>query len=177
MNNRPASFSEKLKIARSQFRDAEHTSKGLTLRELGERSGVRFTHIADFEAGKRIPGADALQRLAIALGLDKEAAKEFVAEGLKDIRISKVTSGFPSVPNEAAMIFYNEVCKASGKSRDSAVRDVSQKGDCDMTWQTEDGIWFAIEVTVATGPTQRESLNKLWRRLGRGKSQGRVKPE
>lgn len=71
---RKLEFGAKLKMARSQFRDAEHTSKGLTLRELGERSRVRFTHIADFEAGRRIPGADVLQRLAIATGLDKEAA-------------------------------------------------------------------------------------------------------
>lgn len=60
---------EKLRVLRAQ--------RGLTLRELAERSGVSKDAISEIERGKRTPRASTLASLAVALGVEPQ---ELIAE-------------------------------------------------------------------------------------------------
>jgi len=46
----------------------KRTEKGLSQKELAELSGVPQQNISYYEQGVRVPGADSLYRLAVALG-------------------------------------------------------------------------------------------------------------
>jgi XRE family transcriptional regulator, fatty acid utilization regulator len=47
--------------------------RGLSLRQLGERSGVSFVNISNIETGKADPRLSTLERLARALGISVRA--------------------------------------------------------------------------------------------------------
>lgn len=55
-----------MKIFRERLR-AERLAWGLTQEELGKKAGLSFTHISQFETGKRLPSFRNLKKLCRAL--------------------------------------------------------------------------------------------------------------
>lgn len=160
-----SSFPEELKRLRLGYRDEAHDKRGLTLRELGARTGIRFTFLADLEAGRRKPGRNQLERIAKGLGLGEDSAARFVEDGIGDTRLGKVTDVYSFIPKAAPQLLIEEVRKALQGDVGSTVVEMPSSEECDLLWKTDNGTWIAIELVVATATERREAEQKLRRKL------------
>lgn len=65
---------------------ALHKQKDLSQTELGQRAGLRYTHIGRFERGASRPSGDTLKRLADALDVTSDCLLEGAAEEAAKVR-------------------------------------------------------------------------------------------
>ncbi|HEV7129330.1 MAG TPA: helix-turn-helix transcriptional regulator [Ktedonobacterales bacterium] len=63
----------------------ERHERGLTLRELAERSALSVVYVGELEHGKKYPSAVVLERLADALDLSVADVLEMVADELRGV--------------------------------------------------------------------------------------------
>jgi transcriptional regulator with XRE-family HTH domain len=75
----------------------ERRLRGMTLRELAERSALSTVYLGEIERGKKYPSALVLERLAQALGLTVPDLLELLADELRGVRQPTMAIGF-SVP-------------------------------------------------------------------------------
>ncbi len=83
----------------------ERQDHNLTMKELGEKSGLSEIYIGEIERGQKYPSAKVLESIAQALGLDIAELLELVAEEIRNEREPQMTTnaiGFvlPSTPNQ-----------------------------------------------------------------------------
>jgi transcriptional regulator with XRE-family HTH domain len=158
-------FCIRLKRLRKEYRESGQAKPGLTLRELGARTGIRTNFLADLEGGRRKPGRNQLERIAKGLGLEGEHAAQFVEDGIGDTRIGKVADVYGFVPKAAPQLLIEEVRKALLGDVGSTVEEVLPSEKCDLMWKTDNGTWIALELVVASANDPDEALRKLRRKL------------
>lgn len=158
-------FGAHLKNLRNSYRDESHKSKGLTLRELGERIGLSFARISDLESGRRYPNEDILRKLAGALNLEGESARDFVLRGLRTGREPRLPKELLGIPPEVLDLLMREIYGISRGKVPKQFRAVDRDSECDLLWQDEDGRWFAMEVVGACGSDPKEAVRNLRRKM------------
>lgn len=65
----------------------ERRERGLTLKDLAERSVLSLVYLGEIERGKKYPSASVLERLAEALGYEVPDLLELVADALRAERV------------------------------------------------------------------------------------------
>lgn len=167
MKESQENFGIHLKNLRNSFRDEAHKSKGLTLRELGERIGLSFARIGDLESGRRHPNEEILWKLADALNLTEEAARDFVFRGLRSGREPRLPMEFLGIPPQVFEVLTREIYGISQGKLPKLFHAVERDSDCDLLWQDEDGRWFALEMVGASGSDPKEAVRKLRQKIRR----------
>lgn len=160
-------FSAFLKHSRQSFRDDRHTKRGLTLREMEERTGISFSRIGDLEAGRRCANEVTLGKLAAALNLEGALARDFVLRGLRASGTQKLPQAFNEVPSEVFEALLKEISALGGGAVPGPIRATHQHSECDLLWQAEDGRWFAMEIMTASGASPQEAVRKLREKIKR----------
>ncbi|MCB1077367.1 MAG: helix-turn-helix transcriptional regulator [Verrucomicrobiae bacterium] len=161
----PTDFSALLKQMRASFQDGASRTRGLTLRELGWRSGIHYTRIAAFESGRRKPGLASLKKLAQAFNLEGEEAQDFITKGREDARLSKTNQDFPLVPNAVQRRLLQEISMALRNCNTAVIENIFDHPDCDLMWVMDSGEWFAIEIATVTGRSPTHALGNLSTKL------------
>lgn len=82
--------------------------RGLTQSALAERAGVSKSHISDIIRGRRVPGREALRRIAVALGMTPGE--------LFDVLVGASPSSGVNV-------------QAPGDETQSVIRDIASRGE------------------------------------------------
>lgn len=165
-------FGTRLRELRKSFRDSKHQRKGLTLRELGERAGMSISRIADIETGRRGAGEATLKRIAEALSLDGEAARQFVLHGLGAAGTQKLPEDFTGIPPHAYEVLMQEILAMNRGVLPGPFLATRQQNECDLLWQAEDGRWFALEILAAAGASPQEAIRKLQEKIKRKAEDG-----
>lgn len=82
----------------------ERQSRGLTIKELGEKAGLSEIYVGEIERGQKWPSAKVLESLATALELDLSDFLEYMAEAIRLQREPQLTNaiGFilPTTPGQ-----------------------------------------------------------------------------
>ncbi len=83
----------------------ERQDHNLTMKELGEKSGLSEIYIGEIERGQKYPSAKVLESIALALELDIAELLELIAEAIRSEREPQMTTnaiGFvlPSTPSQ-----------------------------------------------------------------------------
>ena len=83
----------------------ERRERGLTLKDLAERSALSVVYLGEIERGKKYPSASVLEKLAEGLGIEVPDLLELLADALRGEREPAMTQaiGFmlPGRPNGA----------------------------------------------------------------------------
>lgn len=96
-----------------QFREARRVSQS----KLAERAGFDHSYVSRLESGARTPTRDAVEQLAIALGLEQVHQDELLASaGFLPHEISSLLSGEPEI-TEVLSLLQNDA--VPGAYRDS----------------------------------------------------------
>lgn len=82
----------------------ERRERGLTLKDLAERSALSIVYLGEIERGKKYPSASVLQKLAEGLGMEVPDLLELLADALRGEREPAMTQaiGF-ALPGGAGM--------------------------------------------------------------------------
>jgi transcriptional regulator with XRE-family HTH domain len=160
-------FGDFLKQARENFRDGEHLTKGLSLRELGRRAGMNFGRIGDIEKGRRCANEENLKKLAAALNLEGPSASDFVLRGLRATGKQKLPHEFTGFPPYLFEVLMREVQLMNKGAVPGRFMASQQHPECDLLWQAENGQWFAMEILAAAGASPQEAVRKLREKVNR----------
>lgn len=82
----------------------ERRERGLTLKDLAERSALSILYLGEIERGKKYPSASVLQKLAEGLGMEVPDLLELLADALRGEREPAMTQaiGF-ALPGRTGM--------------------------------------------------------------------------
>lgn len=168
MENRKKKFGKKVRTLRLGLDLGD--GKVVTVRKLGEVSGVDFALISCVERGERNAGEVSLRKLAKAFQLNQEASEAFVEEGLSAAGSKQVLDRFRDFPTHFLHLLPREILAQFPDLDPKEIevvegfQDASQDRHPDLVWRVGSK-WFVGQITIATGTTPSQAMDSLGQKL------------